>query len=69
MKREKEKAEKQAKELVKRFWMGNQTGQDSYPIAIANANIAVDEIIKAIAPIAEFRAQYWALVREELKNL
>lgn len=49
--------------------MGNQNGQDSYRIAIANAKIAVDEIIKAIAPVAEFRAQYWALVREELRNL
>ncbi|GEM_PF-1175416 len=69
MKREKEKAKKQAKELVKRFWMANQTGQDSYQIAIANAKIAVDEIINALAPVAEFRAQYWTLVREELKNL
>ena len=73
MKREKEKAKKQAKELVESFYSTYNAEllglTHARKDAERNAIIAVKEIIKALAPVAEFRAQYWVLVREELQNL
>lgn len=69
MKRLEGKAKKKATEIAKRFWMSNPSGQDSYKTAVDNAKIAVDEIIQAITPFAEFESQYWEMVKQELNNL
>ena len=41
-----ETPKEKAESLVKKFWMKNKNGQDSYVCAVDCAKIAVEEIIK-----------------------
>jgi len=41
-----ETPKEKADSIIKKFWMKNKNGQDSYGIAVENAKIAVEEIIE-----------------------
>ena len=56
-----------ATELIKKFWIKNKNGQDSYKIAINNALICVDEILKSFE-IMEFENTYWINYWQEVKT-
>ena len=61
-----------AKELVKKYWMNNKNGQDSYLIAIENALICVDEILNNYKESNFeniFWINYWKEVKQEIKKL
>lgn len=67
-----------ADNIVKKYWLKNKNGQDSYGTAINNAKIAVDEIVEAgnsiIAELIdgyhdlEFNI-YWQEVKNELNKI
>jgi hypothetical protein len=57
-----------ATELVKRFWMKNKSGQDSYIIAVGNAIIAVEEILEIVVELSP-QWCYYHQVLTELKSM
>ena len=74
-----ETPKEKADAIIKKFWIKNKNGQDSYGVAVENAKIAVEEIIKLLPNInnipPKYREsedryfQYWYGVKNELNKL
>ena len=67
-----ETPKEKADAIIKKFWMKNKNGQDSYGVAVENAKIAVEDIIKVIPMyVGNLNPlwKYWDDVRTELNKL
>ena len=67
-----ETPKEKADAIIKKFWMKNKNGQDSYGVAVENAKIAVEEILKVIPMyVGNLNPQwkFWDEVKTELNKL
>lgn len=67
-----------ANDIVKKYWMKNKNGQDSYGVAVQNSIICVEEIQKEVSDLKitmRFKgcvlsdADYWREVKSELEKI